>query len=610
MPMGISLSTIGVPFQQNVIAQILGGAAFALPLTHTAVPTAGSIVPTFTRATTETGQRWDEAGYLDFTALTGEMVFKGARRVRNLVPTKSEDATADAYVSNANSSATTAVVTLTTVNASFYFKASTVLVPAGAAIAGKLLLSAGSKTSVSVVLQSGSSASGAGQVNATLTSTPQWVSVSGVQGHSTASAIIIGIDNRSARGASDTSAGTVNVHAWQLEDVTGQTTQTASEYVSVGVTSAPAYHGSGVDGVLCSDLDRSGNPISTSGSYPIVGYVPWEARTNLCLQSEDIMTTWTTSGGARNANQYVAPNGTLTMDQMVGDGVSTNQAILQAITTSAGASVFSFYARYDTTRWINARLYDGTNSFIASFDILNGVAGSLAAGTTSTIERINSTMYRCQVKTATGLSSAGGQLLVAQQIADTASIAAHTNAITDKTGVWGFQYEAGSFATPYIPTTTVAVARNASLLTYTGLDSALGNQGWCCAEITSAVPVGTQADILDAYAAGAGMIPLLIDASNRLNLLDTSITARVLSAAVTRPVTTYTKCASTWGGTTSSGKFGSGAVTSAGFTAGTLNKPLAIGIRADGTQALNGGIRNVYIGYRKLSDSELGAVAS
>ena len=217
---------------------------------------------------------------------------------------------------------------------------------------------------------------------------------------------------------------------------------------------------------------RTTAPISTSGSYPLVGYVPWEARTNLALQSEDIMTTWTTSGGARNANQYVAPNGTLTMDQMVGDGVSTNQAILQAITTSAGASVFSFYARYDTTRWINARLYDGTNSFIASFDILNGAVGSLAAGTTSSIERINSTMYRCQVKTATGLSSAGGQLLVAQQIADTASIAAHTNAITDKTGVWGFQYEAGSFATPYIPTTTVAVARNSSVLTYTGADVA------------------------------------------------------------------------------------------------------------------------------------------
>ena len=77
-------------FLGSAIQRLFNSASVSLPLTHTAVPTRGSITPSFTRATAETGQKWDEAGYLDFTALAGEMVFKGARRCRNLQPTSSE----------------------------------------------------------------------------------------------------------------------------------------------------------------------------------------------------------------------------------------------------------------------------------------------------------------------------------------------------------------------------------------------------------------------------------------------------------------------------------------------------------------------------------------
>ncbi len=48
----------------------------------------------------------------------------------------------------------------------------------------------------------------------------------------------------------------------QLEDVTGQSVQTPSEYVSTNVLTAAPYHGSNVDGVKCFKTDISGNPIS------------------------------------------------------------------------------------------------------------------------------------------------------------------------------------------------------------------------------------------------------------------------------------------------------------------------------------------------------------
>ena len=57
-----------------------------------------------------------------------------------------------------------------------------------------------------------------------------------------------------------TSGDAVDVWHPQAEDVTGQANQNPSEYVSVGVLSAP-YHGAGVDGVKYFNTDISGNPI-------------------------------------------------------------------------------------------------------------------------------------------------------------------------------------------------------------------------------------------------------------------------------------------------------------------------------------------------------------
>ena len=61
-------------FLGSAIQRLFNSASFSAPLTHTLVPERGTGSPSFTRATTETGQKWDEAGYLDFTALDRKSV--------------------------------------------------------------------------------------------------------------------------------------------------------------------------------------------------------------------------------------------------------------------------------------------------------------------------------------------------------------------------------------------------------------------------------------------------------------------------------------------------------------------------------------------------------
>jgi hypothetical protein len=50
----------------------------------------------------------------------------------------------------------------------------------------------------------------------------------------------------------------------QLEDVTGQSIQTPSEYVSTNVLNTIPYHGANVDGVKYFDTDINGIAISES----------------------------------------------------------------------------------------------------------------------------------------------------------------------------------------------------------------------------------------------------------------------------------------------------------------------------------------------------------
>jgi hypothetical protein len=166
---------------------------------------------------------------------------------------------------------------------------------------------------------------------------------------------------------------------------------------------------------------------TTVGSY--VGYWSEGARTNLCLQSRDLSTTWT------------ALNATLLKDQVGIDGVGNsassmtatlaNGSALQTITEAATLSALSVFIKRIT----------GTGT----------VTIQQGASTLEVSASLNSSTYTRIELDATVLNPAIGIVL---------------GTGSDKIAVDMVQFENGASASTPIPTTTVAVSRNADILTY------------------------------------------------------------------------------------------------------------------------------------------------
>ena len=427
----------------NLRQQLLDGSPLYLPLTHTAVPTRGSIVPSFIRATTETGQKWDEAGYLDFTALAGEMVFKGARRVRNLVAASSEDLTSGAWASN-TFTPTTVDATTIEFTAQFQNRGKTFINdPSSAYILSFDLAVISGNTELSFIYGIGT--------DIPLSATSNIVRYSLLIPPFEATTNVWGVQDRNASGF-----GQIYLSNIQIEDVTGQADQTASEYVSVGVESAPAYHGSMVDGVKCYDTDRSGNPISTSGSYPLVGYVPWEARTNLCTKSQEFDAWGANTGGAGSlpvvtANAGVAPDGTTTADKVV--FVAPGAGDISQMYSPAFATV-------------------AASSYTAAVHVKAFAAGDV--GKQILIRHVGGVAYTAITLTADWQRLGNTEVAVAGtgefDILLRPTFGGSSGTVSCY--LWQADVQLGTFITPAIPTTTVAVARNSDVLTYTGADVA------------------------------------------------------------------------------------------------------------------------------------------
>ena len=460
-------------------SQLLDGAPFYAQLTNSLVLNRGTGSPTYTGATTKTFP--DNEGVLR-TAIAGEARFVGARRVRNLLPASTEDLSSAGFT-RFNATASTDTLTAS-VGAGFHYTYS-----------GSGSYTAATKYIYSVEVERtnndwifvglndgqlsyfntttglfGTTDGTVSSASATLVSAGVYrIALAAIPG-AVAVKCTVGIANANG-GASFVAVGTETIKArkFQLEDITGRADQTTpSEYVSVGVLSAP-YHGAGVDGVKYFDTDLSGNPIAAS---TLKGYLAEPAATNLCLQSQNLSTTWATDGSSSvTEDQYVAPDGTTTMDKVTNIAGTFQHYLKQGIAFSAGVTTASAYLRYVNNRWAAIVMSNGGGLLAASFDLLNGVAGTLGAGTTSTIQATAiANVYRVSI---TGTMAAGaGNLYISLNSTDTASLENHTAAGTETVGAWGAQVELGSAATSYIPTTTVAVARNADVLTYTGGDIA------------------------------------------------------------------------------------------------------------------------------------------
>jgi hypothetical protein len=174
--------------------------------------------------------------------------------------------------------------------------------------------------------------------------------------------------------------------------------------------------------------------------------------------------------------------------------------------------------------------------------------------------------------------------------------------------VWGAMLELGAFATPYIPTTTVAVARNANLLTYTGADVA--NIKTLAATFSRGVGI-SKTGVIAALSTGFELNSELIRLSSA-----TTCTFDVVASGVAQVART------------ASNAYVAGTISKVSMSLATNNvlmdkdgtaqtvdtsaslpavTKIEVGMVENGQQ-LNGPVNHIYGWTRNLSQSELGAI--
>lgn len=174
--------------------------------------------------------------------------------------------------------------------------------------------------------------------------------------------------------------------------------------------------------------------------------------TNLCLQSADLSTTWTTVGSTIDVDQQTDAYGGSTLDDIDGTG-SGEHGVSQAITLSAVGHTFSTWwtPGNQTFAYLDVSSIANVSAYFDSTDCQPDTVGSAA----------------------TALGEVWGPNLCRISISFTGTVASHTaralcaesDGDKDFTGAAGdcafgmAQMEAQSFSTSYVATTTGTVAR-------------------------------------------------------------------------------------------------------------------------------------------------------
>jgi hypothetical protein len=208
-------------------------------------------------------------------------------------------------------------------------------------------------------------------------------------------------------------------------------------------------------------------------SLTYLGYLAEGARTNLCLQSENLATTWTTPAASISANATTAPDGTSTADKLVeASDVGQTHFLTQSI-VKAGSEItyaWSIWAKAAERTKIQLRIDGNTsNRVTAEVDLSAGTIGSATAAgvgwtaVSSFIKAYPNGWYRCGIVATSSTETVVRTIAILE---DAGGGTAYNGDGTSGAYFWGAQLEAAAFASSYIPTTTASVARNADVLTY------------------------------------------------------------------------------------------------------------------------------------------------
>jgi hypothetical protein len=250
--------------------------------------------------------------------------------------------------------------------------------------------------------------------------------------------------------------------------LTGMYANAANPVPSVATRSTSAYLDKNVAGVrklynVGANWMRTVERLD-SASASIRGYLAEPAATNLCLQSQDIDTTWTKidDGDAIGGSVVVPNESTSVTAGIIADSTDGQHGVTQDITLTAATYTFSCFAKAGDQDWLY--LIDTTSGDGSYFNLASPAVGTAQGGAVRTIEDWGNGWCRCSIETAGTV--AAHTFEVSPAAADTDNTIVGDGAAVN-TYIWGIQCELGNLATSYIPTTTAAVARTADILGYT-----------------------------------------------------------------------------------------------------------------------------------------------
>ena len=430
------MSTLG-----HIIAITLysgGGAAglgleFFAPLTSSLTLAVGDYPHTFTRATTATFV--DHEGLIKTSAL-GEPRFRNTRHVHNRVNTTSEDF-ADAAWTKSLGILTNNIADPFGGTAAFRFEAtsSNALLYQGAYadFVGKTVANSYWLRQVNILsnirIYTGSSSSSLN--TGLLPADNDWHRITPGTALSTS-------DGRC--GIRLLSAGDIiEVAFFQAEDASSPTFE-PGEYVSIGVLSAPEYHGLNIDGVKDFETTNGntvdGITITEAPGVPLSGpfkYKNEPAATNNAWHSSDFSdAVWVASNITKSSDGIDLPDGATGAAETL-TASAANGTLLQTITLASAANVFSVYLQRKT----------GSGNVDITLD--NGATWTTKALTGA------GTWDRVEFAGVAAANPIAGVRIVTSG---------------DAIQMWAAQLETGTVATSYIATEGSTVTRNADILSY------------------------------------------------------------------------------------------------------------------------------------------------
>jgi hypothetical protein len=187
-------------------------------------------------------------------------------------------------------------------------------------------------------------------------------------------------------------------------------------------------------------------------------------RTNLTTYSEQFDdASWNKINSSVTANADISPDGYTNADRIYDNATSGQHRVGKNISVvSATTYTFSVFAKKGSLRYCYLFTVAGGASDRYYFDLQDGV--SITAG--GKIEDYGSGWYRISAQVT---AAATGNELFAFNLTNSSSSPTYSGTGTGYHMIYGYQVEAGDYATSYIPTTTASVTRNYDIPSLTNI---------------------------------------------------------------------------------------------------------------------------------------------